>query len=75
MSFINLSNPRLAMLLACGNPGSAAAYFADAAADKPAVLRRDSSATAEPAGSGDAAASVDRDLSQLVASGRVLLLP
>lgn len=74
MSFLNLTNPRLAMLLACGNPGSAAAYLADTAVAEATLVQRENGEAAV-ASTADAAATADHALSDLVQSGRVLVLP
>jgi hypothetical protein len=76
MSANTFWSDRLTMLMACASPGSAWAYHLGLATFETGLLRRDI-ATDEPA---EPAAKVEADepqsdVTELVASGRVLALP
>jgi hypothetical protein len=76
MSAKTFWDDRFTMLMACASPGSAFAYHLGLTRFGPDVLRRDM-ATPETAATAEAdpVKKADDALTELVASGRVLVLP
>jgi hypothetical protein len=75
MSATPFWNDRFTMLMACASPGSAFAYHLGLATFGSGMLRRDTTTETPAESDGAAAPAPNEDLDQLIASGRVVVLP